>query len=107
MEWNGVRLDTNVLKEMSNSLSSKLQKLEKDIYTSAGYDFNISSPKQLSEILFEKLELPRLRRTKTGLSTDANVLATLAWQHQLPKLVLEYRQLIKLKTRTLMPCRIW
>ena len=97
MEWNGVRLDTNVLKEMSNSLSSKLQKLEKDIYTSAGYDFNISSPKQLSEILFGKLELPRLRRTKTGLSTDANVLATLAWQHQLPKLVLEYRQLIKLK----------
>ncbi len=97
MEWNGVRLDTNVLKEMSSSLSTKLQQLETDIHEAAGHNFNISSPKQLSEILFEKLELPHLRRTKTGLSTDANVLASLAWQHQLPKLVLEYRQLIKLK----------
>src|SRR3990167_4731217 len=70
MEWNGMSLDTNVLKEMSSSLATKLQQLEKDIYASAGYDFNISSPKQLSKILFEKLELPRFRRTKTGLSTE-------------------------------------
>ena len=97
MEWNGVSLDTNVLKEMSSSLAAKLQQLEKEIYASAGHDFNISSPKQLSEILFEKLELPQLRRTKTGLSTDVNVLSALAWHHALPKLVLEYRQLTKLK----------
>ncbi|MBU6391293.1 MAG: DNA polymerase I [Planctomycetes bacterium] len=97
MEWNGVCVDTHILKEMSSSLAMKLQQLEKEIYASAGHEFNIGSPKQLSEILFEKLELPQLRRTKTGLSTDANVLANLAWHHILPKLVLEYRQLTKLK----------
>ncbi|HHT9136533.1 MAG TPA: DNA polymerase I [Candidatus Wunengus sp. YC60] len=97
MEWNGISLDTNVLKEMSCWLTTKLQQLEREIYTSAGHEFNIDSPRQLSEILFEKLELPRLRRTKTGLSTDANVLSALAWRHTLPKLVLEYRQLTKLK----------
>ncbi|MEP9410350.1 MAG: DNA polymerase I [Candidatus Brocadia sp.] len=97
MEWNGICLDTCVLKEMSCNLTAKLQQLEKEIYASAGYEFNISSPRQLSGILFEKLELPQLRRTKTGLSTDANVLTTLAWQHTVPRLVLEYRQLTKLK----------
>jgi len=97
MEWNGITLDTHVLKEMSCWLTTKLQQLEKEIYTSAGNEFNIDSPKQLSEILFGKLELPRLRKTKTGSSTDANVLTTLAWRHALPKLVLEYRQLTKLK----------
>lgn len=97
MEWNGIHLDTHILQDMSDNLTTKLQQLEKDIYASVGYEFNISSPKQLSEILFDKLELPHVRRTKTGLSTDANVLATLAWQHTLPKLILEYRQLTKLK----------
>ena len=97
MEWNGISLETHVLKEMSCWLTTKLQQLEKEIYTSAGHEFNIDSPRQLSEILFEKLELPRLRKTKTGSSTDANVLSTLAWRHALPKLVLEYRQLTKLK----------
>lgn len=97
MEWNGIGLNTHLLHEMSDTLTAKLQQIEKEIYASAGYEFNISSPRQLSEVLFEKLELPRLRRTKTGLSTDANVLTTLAWQHALPKLVLEYRQLMKLK----------
>ena len=97
MEWNGISLETHVLKEMSCRLTTKLLQLEKEIYASAGHEFNIDSPKQLSEILFEKLELPRLRKTKTGSSTDANVLSTLAWRHALPKLVLEYRQLTKLK----------
>ena len=97
MEWNGITLETHVLKEMSCRLTTKLQQLEKEIYASAGHEFNIDSPRQLSEILFEKLELPRLRKTKTGSSTDANVLSTLAWRHALPKLVLEYRQLTKLK----------
>lgn len=97
MEWNGVRLDTRFLQEMSGSLTTQLQKLEKEVYVAAGSEFNISSPKQLGVILFKKLALPQLRRTKTGFSTDANVLAALAWQHTLPKLVLEYRQLTKLK----------
>ncbi|MCR4321252.1 MAG: DNA polymerase I, partial [Candidatus Brocadiaceae bacterium] len=97
MEWNGISMENHVLKEMSCGLTTKLQQLEKEIYASAGHEFNIDSPRQLSEILFEKLELPRLRKTKTGSSTDANVLSTLAWRHALPKLVLEYRQLTKLK----------
>ena len=97
MEWNGISLETHVLKEMSSNLATKLEQLEKEIYASAGHEFNIDSPRQLSEILFEKLELPRLRKTKTGSSTDANVLSTLAWRHALPKLALEYRQLTKLK----------
>ncbi len=97
MEWNGICLDTGILKGMSRNLTMKLQHLEKEIYASAGHEFNISSPRQLSDVLFEKLELPQLRRTKTGLSTDANVLTALAWRHALPRLVLEYRQLTKLK----------
>ncbi len=97
MEWNGISVDSHILKQMSGDLTVKLQQLEKEIYTSAGHEFNIDSPKQLSEILFEKLGLPRVRKTKTGLSTDANVLTSLAWRHTLPKLVLEYRQLTKLK----------
>ncbi|HHT9141911.1 MAG TPA: DNA polymerase I [Candidatus Wujingus californicus] len=97
MEWNGLLIDTHVLKEMSDLLTNKLKQLENDIYINAGHEFNINSPKQLGEILFKKLELPQTRRTKTGLSTDANVLATLAWHHSLPKLVLEYRKLTKLK----------
>ncbi len=97
MEWNGISVDSSILKEMSGNLTVKLQQLEREIYTSAGHEFNIDSPKQLSEILFEKLGLPRVRKTKTGLSTDANVLTSLAWRHTLPKLVLEYRQLTKLK----------
>ncbi len=97
MEWNGITLNTAFLQEMSIGLAEKLSRLEKEIYASAGGDFNISSPKQLGEILFERLALPQVRRTKTGASTDANVLAALAWRHALPKLVLEYRQLTKLK----------
>lgn len=97
MEWNGICIDAPILKEMSNSLMVKLQEYEKEIYTLANHKFNIDSPKQLREVLFKKLELPHMRRTKTGLSTDANVLAALAWHHPLPKLILEYRQLTKLK----------
>lgn len=97
MEWNGICINTHILEEMSRSLAVKLEEYEKKIYASANHEFNIDSPKQLREILFEKLGLPQMRRTKTGLSTDANVLAALAWHHPLPKFVLEYRQLTKLK----------
>ena len=105
MEWAGIGINIQVLREMSGELTARLQQLEKEIYASARHEFNISSPKQLSEILFEELSLPKVRRTKTGSSTDANVLATLAWNHPLPKLVLEYRQLIKLKNTYVDACR--
>lgn len=98
MEWNGICIDALFFKQMSGDLFIKLQHLEKEIYRVAGQEFNISSHKQLGTILFDTLQLPKMRRTKTGLSTDANVLASLAWRHPLPKLVLEYRQLTKLKS---------
>jgi len=97
MEWNGISVDIAILRQMSEELSEKLKKLEKEIYSVAEQEFNISSHKQLGEILFDKLELPKLKKTKTGSSTDANVLTSLSWRHPLPKLVLEYRQLTKLK----------
>ncbi|MDR4508245.1 MAG: DNA polymerase I [Candidatus Brocadiaceae bacterium] len=98
MEENGIKIDTQILKKMSDDLIIRLQQLEREIYASAGNEFNINSPRQLGNILFNRLRLPQLRRIKTGFSTDANVLTSLAWHHPLPKLVLEYRQLTKLKT---------
>lgn len=98
MEGNGICIDAGFLRQMSGDLSAQLQSLEKEIYRVAEQEFNISSHKQLGTILFDKFQLPKLRRTKTGASTDANVLASLAWRHPLPKLALEYRQLTKLKS---------
>ncbi|MDZ7260846.1 MAG: DNA polymerase I, partial [candidate division KSB1 bacterium] len=98
MEMNGVSLDVEFLHQMSLQLEKDLQKLEEEIYQLAGQKFNINSPKQLSEILFQRLKLPVLRRTKTGLSTDVSVLEELAKKHPLPRQLLEYRQLMKLKS---------
>src|SRR5205823_9764294 len=71
--------------------------LRAQIYEQAGTEFNIDSPKQLAELLFNKLNLPRQKRTKTGHSTDVEVLERLAQKHPVPKLILEYRSLVKLK----------
>ncbi len=98
MEHWGVKLDVAYLREMSRQLEGQLRELESKIYELAGERFNISSPKQLSVVLFEKLKLPARRRTKTGYSTDARVLEELARKHPLPKLLLEYRELAKLKS---------
>ncbi len=98
MEKSGIALDIPFLEEMSGKVSEKLSQLEKKIFAVAGEEFNINSPKQLSVILFEKLKLPVVRRTKTGYSTDVNVLEELARKHELPKLLLDFRQLIKLKS---------
>ncbi|MCZ7623542.1 MAG: DNA polymerase I [Candidatus Kuenenia sp.] len=98
MEGNGICINADFLRQMSGDLAAQLQCLEKEIYRVAEQEFNISSHKQLGAILFDKFQLPKLRRTKTGVSTDANVLASLAWRHPLPKLALEYRQLAKLKS---------
>ena len=98
MEYQGVGFDGEVLAEMSQWLEREIEKLEERIHAEAGEEFNVASPKQLSRILFEKLGLPKSKRTKTGASTNSEVLEGLARSHPLPGLVLEYRQLTKLKS---------
>jgi len=98
MEKNGVALDIPFLDEMSVELGNKLNSITQDIYEIAGEKFNINSTKQLSRVLFEKLKLPVIKRLKTGPSTDVEVLMRLSYQHALPALLLEYRELTKLKS---------
>ena len=98
MEMNGVSIDSDYLKELSTEMEKKLDKLTKKIYEMAEGEFNINSPKQLAVVLFEKLKLPVIRRTKTGISTDEDVLTKLAAKHPLPEKLLEYRELSKLKS---------
>ena len=99
MEETGVRVDAEYLAGMSRELETKLTGLTEDIYTEAGTEFNINSTQQLSKILFEDLQLPTRGKTakKTGYSTDVRVLEELAAIHDLPRLILDYRQLLKLK----------
>ncbi|MFZ2603007.1 MAG: DNA polymerase I [Candidatus Omnitrophota bacterium] len=97
MELSGIKLDVEVLTQLSKDLDKRLKQLIEDIYRISQLEFNINSPKQLREILFEKLKLPVVKKTKTGPSTDEEVLKTLAVLHELPQLLLEYRQLTKLK----------
>ena len=98
IELNGVYVDRKHLAELSSKIDKQLLRLEKDIYVLADEEFNINSPKQLSVILFEKLKLPVVKKTKTGYSTDVSVLELLAAEHKLPKQILSYRQLAKLKS---------
>lgn len=97
MELAGVKVNPEILKEMSQELGGELKGLEEKIHALAGINFNINSPQQLSEVLFEKLNLPATSRTKTGYSTNIDVLNKLARIHEMPALVLEYRSLSKLK----------
>jgi DNA polymerase-1 len=97
MEEDGIKLDLKLLNELSRDIEKRLIKLIADIYESSGTQFNINSTKQLGQVLFEKLKLPVVKRTKTGFSTDEEVLTRLADKHALPALLLEYRQLTKLK----------
>ncbi|MCX5695610.1 MAG: DNA polymerase I [Candidatus Omnitrophica bacterium] len=98
MELWGIKLDLKLLKSLSLELEEKLTKLVKDIYKTSGSEFNINSPKQLRVVLFDELKLPVIKKTKTGPSTDEDVLNKLCAKHKLPALLLEYRQLTKLKT---------
>lgn len=98
METEGVDIDLEYLKKGSISISEKLCRATSEIYSLAGEEFNINSPKQLQNILYEKLGLPTVKKTKTGFSTDESVLKILAKKHSLPKILLEYRELNKLKT---------
>jgi len=98
MEFNGLRIDKAVLGKMSGTMAQQMDSLTDKIYKDSGVEFNINSPKQLGEILFERLKLPVIKRTKTGFSTDVEVLKRLAALHPLPKIILEYRELAKLKS---------
>lgn len=98
MELAGVAVDKQGLKDMSAELQQAIEVLSAKIYELAGETFNLNSPKQLGQILFDKLKLPVYKKTKTGYSTDAEVLEKLAEEHEIVALILEYRQLAKLKS---------
>ena len=98
MEMEGFRVDKDVLNEIGIELSKEINKLTGQIYDLANEEFNINSPKQLGVILFEKLNLPVIKKTKTGYSTDAEVLEELSSKHEIVDSILHYRQLVKLKS---------
>lgn len=96
MEWQGVQVDRDRLQSLGEELKVRLEELTEKIFELAGTEFNINSPKQLGEILFDKLGLPVLKKTKTGYSTSADVLEKLAPQHEIVEEILHYRQVGKL-----------
>ena len=98
LEYNGIKVDVGRLAELSRRYGERMERLEREIYELAGRPFNIASPKQLQEMLFDELKLPVVKKTKTGPSTDAEVLEELARLHPLPAKILEYRQYAKLKS---------
>jgi len=98
MEFEGIKLDVDRLKRMGEEISNQLKELEKRIYEHAGTTFNINSPKQLGTILFEKLGLPVIKKTKTGYSTSADVLEQLEPAHEIVRDILHFRQLGKLQS---------
>jgi len=99
LEFNGIKVDDIYLKKLSKNFAEKIKKIEKEIYLMAGKEFNIGSPKQLGEIIYNELKIAKLKKTKKGsLATSANVLENLALTgHGFPKLVLQWRQISKLK----------
>jgi len=98
MELTGVAIDVDYLKKMSEEMEKQLDKITAEVYEIAGAEFNINSPKQLAEILFVKLKLPVVKKTKTGHSTDVEVLEALSAVHALPAELLKYREISKLKS---------
>ncbi len=98
MEEKGIRIDPGIFGKLSEELAEGTQKIEKKVAAIAGPEFNINSPKQLSFLLFEKLGLPPVKKTKTGYSTDVEVLERLSGAHAIPGLVLEYRTLAKIRS---------
>jgi len=98
MQWNGMYVDVQELECFGQSLKDRLEILTKEIYELCGEEFNINSTKQLGEILFEKLKLPVVKKTKSGYSTDVDVLEKLRNEHPVIERILEYRQLMKLNS---------
>jgi DNA polymerase-1 len=97
MEAEGVHVDADLVRDMGKEFSIKIDALATAIHRAAGGEFNINSTKQLGEVLFERLGLPAAKKTKTGYSTDADVLESLAPKHEIAAMLLDYRQLVKLK----------
>ncbi|MHB0940008.1 MAG: DNA polymerase I [Armatimonadota bacterium] len=98
MEWHGMKLDLGHLDDLAAEMGKELYQVEGEIYRLAGEQFTVNSPKQLQYILFEKLNLPKGRKTKTGYSTDADTLAGLADRHEIVQKILAYREVAKLKS---------
>ncbi|MFH1645924.1 MAG: DNA polymerase I, partial [Candidatus Omnitrophota bacterium] len=98
MEYSGVMLDIALLNKTSEYMAKEIERLQDEIYGLVGEEFNIKSPKQLSVVLFEKCKLPVVKKTKTGFSTDVDVLKKLSNQHPVPAKILEYREFSKLKS---------
>ena len=98
MEYCGMAVDKNQLNELGDKFKSIIANLEEEIFSMAGEKFNINSPKQLGVILFEKLELPVVKKTKTGYSTNADVLEKLRDKHEIIDKITEYRQIVKLNS---------
>jgi DNA polymerase-1 len=98
MEFQGIKADKNILLDLEIEFKEKIEQLTKEIYNLSGVEFNINSPKQLGEVLFEKLGLPPVKKTKTGYSTDAEVLEKLYDKHYIIPKISEYRQITKLKS---------
>ena len=107
MEERGVRIDTAVLASLSGEYALRLAALEAEIHALAGHASSIASPIQVREVLFDELGLPVMRRTKTGPSTDAEVLRELAPLHPLPAKLLEHRKYAKLKSTYVDACQRW
>lgn len=98
MEFNGICVDGPLLGRISEEFRLRMLDLQEQIWEAVGCNFNVDSPKQLAEVLFDRLGLKEIRKTKTGRSTDADVLEELAELHVLPRMLMEYRQLAKLKS---------
>lgn len=100
VEWNGVKIDTTTLQRLSEEMTKNLERLESEIFELAGGEFNINSPRQIGEVLFNKLHLPMVKKTRKtkDFSTSVEVLEELAKEYDLPQKILEYRQFTKLKS---------
>ncbi|WP_256760326.1 DNA polymerase I [Cohnella sp. WQ 127256] len=98
MEKQGISVNADTLKELGTEFQRRIEEITKAVYDSAGFEFNIGSPKQLGEVLFDRLDLPVIKKTKTGYSTDAEVLEKLEPYHEIVRLILHYRQLTKLQS---------
>lgn len=109
MEWAGIAIDLALFARLSREMAAELARLETEIHAAAGTTFNLNSPKQLGQVLFEQQQLPVLKKTRTGPSTDADVLEQLAAMgHEVPRLILEYRELQKLRSTyvEVLPARV-
>lgn len=103
MEGNGIKLDLETLEQFNKKIGKDLHTIVANIYEQAGTSFNINSPKQLADLFFNKLELPVIKKTKTGFSTSEEVLVKLAKIHPLPQQILKYREIMKLQSTYIEP----